>query len=146
MPCNGRQNKTALPNKVFDCTLRAALGQKGKGKNGMTLREICESLGVSRRALQGYEKAGLVAASGRNKYGHLLYDKDAETRIAQIKFYQQLGFTIKEITRIIDAPDAEVKTALEYQVQKLREEKTEMDELIEKANQMIAILSEKAVL
>lgn len=138
--------KPVLPNKVFDCTLRAAIGWKGKVKNGMTLREICETLGVSRRALQGYEKVGLVAASGRNKYGHLLYDKDAETRIAQIKFYQQLGFTIKEITRIIDAPDAEVKTALEYQVQKLREEKTEMDELIEKANQMIASLSEKAVL
>lgn len=32
-----------------------------------------------------YEKAGLVTASGRNKYGHLLYDKDAEMRIAQIK-------------------------------------------------------------
>ena len=73
----------------------------------MTLREICETLGVSRRALQGYEKAGLVTASGRNKYGHLLYDKDAEMRIAQIKFYQQLGFSIKEITMIIDAPDTE---------------------------------------
>lgn len=35
----------------------------------MTLREICESLGVSRRTLQGYEKAGLVASTGRNKYG-----------------------------------------------------------------------------
>ena len=109
----------------------------------MTLREICETLGVSRRALQGYEKAGLVTASGRNKYGHLLYDKDAEMRIAQIKFYQQLGFTIKEITRIIDAPEAELRSALEQRVQKLREEKTEMDELIERANQIIARLSEK---
>ncbi len=90
----------------------------------MTLREICETLGVSRRALQGYEKAGLVTASGRNKYGHLLYDKDAEMRIAQIKFYQQLGFSIKEITMIIDAPDTEIKKALEYRVQKLKEEKT----------------------
>ena len=77
----------------------------------MTLREICETLGVSRRALQGYEKAGLVTASGRNKYGHLLYDKDAEMRIAQNKFYQQLGFSIKEITMIIDAPDTEIKKA-----------------------------------
>ena len=135
--------KPVLPNKVFDCTLRAALGWKGKVKNGMTLREICETLGVSRRALQGYEKAGLVMASGRNKYGHLLYDKDAEMRIAQIKFYQQLGFTIKEITRIIDAPEAELRSALEQRVQKLREEKTEMDELIERANQIIARLSEK---
>lgn len=109
----------------------------------MTLREICETLGVSRRALQGYEKAGLVKASGRNKYGHLLYDKDAEMRIAQIKFYQQLGFTIKEITMLIDAPDTEIKTALERRVQKLSEEKTEMDELIEKANQMIEKLSKK---
>jgi DNA-binding transcriptional MerR regulator len=78
----------------------------------MTLREICETLGVSRRALQGYEKAGLVTASGRNKYGHLLYDKDAEMRIAQIKFYQQLGFSIKEITMIIDAPDTEIKKGI----------------------------------
>lgn len=41
----------------------------------MTLREICEALEVSRRAIQGYEKAGLVVATGRNKYGHLLYDE-----------------------------------------------------------------------
>ena len=109
----------------------------------MTLREICENLGVSRRALQGYEKAGLVAASGRNKYGHLLYDDDAEIRIAQIKFYQQLGFSIKEITMIIDEPNAEIQTALERQVRKLKEEKTEMDELIERANQMISRLSKE---
>jgi len=109
----------------------------------MTLREICETLGVSRRTIQGYEKAGLVAATGRNKYGHLLYDDSAKLRIAQIKFYQQLGFTIKEITVIIDAPSVEIKTILERQVQKLKKEKTEMDELIEKANQMITRLSKE---
>ena len=106
----------------------------------MTLREICETLEVSRRTIQGYEKAGLVAATGRNKYGHLLYDDTAKLRIAQIKFYQQLGFTIKEITVIIDAPNVVLKSALEQQVQKLRKEKTEIDELIEKANPMIARL------
>ena len=106
--------------------------------NCMTLREICETLEVSRRTIQGYEKAGLVAATGRNKYGHLLYDDTAKLRIAQIKFCQQLGFTIKEITVIIDAPNVVLKSALEQQVQKLRKEKTEINELIEKANQMIA--------
>ena len=108
--------------------------------NCMTLREICETLEVSRRTIQGYEKAGLVAATGRNKYGHLLYDDIAKLRIAQIKFCQQLGFTIKEITVIIDAPNVVLKSALEQQVQKLRKEKTEINELIEKANQMIARL------
>lgn len=31
-----------------------------------TLHEVCEIYGVSRRAIQGYEKAGLVSASGRS--------------------------------------------------------------------------------
>lgn len=109
--------------------------------NCMTLREICETLAISRRAIQGYEKAGLVVATGRNKYGHLLYDDAAKSRIEKIKFYQQLGVTIKEITIIIDAPNVVIKEALERQVQKLRKKKTEIDELIEKANQMIVRLS-----
>lgn len=106
----------------------------------MTLREICETLEVSRRAVQGYEKAGLVSATDRNKYGHLLYDETAMLRIERIKFYQQLGFSIKEIVNIIDAPNSLVKTVLEQQVEKLKKEKTEISELIEKANQVIANL------
>lgn len=66
----------------------------------MTLREICETLEVSRRAIQGYENAGLVKATGRNKYGHLLYDDKAKERIAKIRFYQQLGLSIADITSI----------------------------------------------
>lgn len=55
----------------------------------MTLREICEALEVSRRAVQGYEKAGLVSATDQNKYGHLLYDEAAMLRIEQIKLFQR---------------------------------------------------------
>lgn len=106
----------------------------------MTLREICETLEVSRRAVQGYEKAGLVSATNRNKYGHLLYDETAMLRIARIKFYQQLGFSIKEIIDIIDAPNILLKVALEKQVDKLRKEDAEIRELIEKANQIISDL------
>ena len=109
----------------------------------MTLREICETLGVSRRTLQGYEKAGLVVATGRNKYGHLLYDEKARKRIAEIKFYQQLGFSIKEISDIIDASNVVVKNALERQVQKLVEEKNQIDYLIERANQIITKLEKE---
>ena len=106
----------------------------------MMLREICREFEISRRTVQGYEKAGLVSATGRNKYGHLLYDENAIQRIAKIKFYQQLGFSLKEITEIIDAPDAVLKAKLENQVETLNKEKEEMQELIEKAEQMIKAL------
>ena len=103
----------------------------------MTLRELCESLGVSRRAVQGYEKAGLVSAEGKNDRGYLLYDEDAQEKINRIKLYQQFGFSIKEIKKLMEATSKELKSALEKQVVKMKGEKKKMDELIKKAEELI---------
>lgn len=106
----------------------------------MTLREVCDTLKVSRRAVQGYEKAGLVCASGKNRYGYLIYDEHAQERIRQIKLFQQLGFTLKEIKEIIDAPNPVVKAALRERVEKLQEKREDLDELISKAYELIETL------
>ncbi len=102
-----------------------------------TLRELCNIWGVTRRAVQGYEKAGLVSASEKNKYGHLLYDVKTQNRIASIKLYQQLGFKIKEIQEIIDAPSIVVKDELESKIIRLKEEQLQIEILIEKAYELI---------
>lgn len=102
-----------------------------------TLHEVCETFGVTRRAVQGYEKAGLVAASGKNERGYLLYDKKCQERIQQIKLYQQLGFKVKEIKDLLDAPEMELKEALENQVIRLKGEKKQMEVLIRKAHELI---------
>ena len=85
----------------------------------MTLREVCQNLGVSRRAVQGYEKAKLVSASRKTNSGYLLYNAASRERIKQIKLFQDMGFTIKEISSIIDAPDDIKRTALIVQKEKL---------------------------
>lgn len=103
----------------------------------MTLRQLCETYGVSRRAVQGYEKAGLVKASARNERGHLLYNEGGQKRIKQIKQYQQLGFTIKEIKWLIVAPDIDVKKALENRIEQLKEKQIQLNHVIEKACEMI---------
>lgn len=103
----------------------------------MTLREICDSVDVSRRAVQGYEKAGLVSASGKNERGYLLYNVGAQERIRRIKFFQQLGFTIKEIKNMIDAPNDVLKDALVNRVENLKEEKVHVECLISKAYELI---------
>ena len=87
-----------------------------------TLSEVCSVLEVSRRAVQGYENAGLVSATGKNKYGHLLYDEEAQRRIKQIRLLQQLGFKVKEIKEIIDAPDEVLRKAVERQIESLKAE------------------------
>ena len=103
----------------------------------MTIRKICDTFGVSRRAIQGYEKAGLIFASGKNERGHLLYDEAAQERIKQIKFFQQAGFSIKEITNIIEAPNSTLKPALEERLQKLKEEKKTIELLIDQILKLI---------
>lgn len=106
----------------------------------MTLREICEATEVSRRAIQGYEQAGLVAAFARNERGYLLYDEKAQERIKQIKLFQELGFSVKEIKGIIDAPRNELKLALEKQIGALQEQSEKIGDLIIKARELIEAL------
>ena len=102
-----------------------------------TLSEVCSVLKVSRRAVQGYENAGLVSATGKNKYGHLLYDEEAQWRIKQIRLLQQLGFKVKEIKEIIDAPDEVLRKAVERQIESLKAEIEYKEEIIRQAKKMV---------
>lgn len=106
----------------------------------MTLRELHEAFGVSRRAVQGYEKAGLVQNAGKNERGHLLYDEKAQMRIKKIRLFQQMGFSICEIKDMIDAPDSMLKPIMKRQLLKLRKEQVNIEILINKMNDLINAL------
>lgn len=103
-----------------------------------TLRQLHDSLGVTRRAMQGYEQEGLVAPTGRNKYGHLLYDEEAQERIARIRLYQQLGFRRKEIAELLDAPGQVVKAALENCILRMEQEQKKQADLMEQVKELVA--------
>ena len=81
------------------------------------LRQVCADIGVSRRAVQGYEKAGLVSAVGKNKYGYLLYDTAGIERIRTIRFLQRIGFSLKEIRCMVDEPPVCQRRALQAQLE-----------------------------
>lgn len=106
----------------------------------MTLREIYKTFGVSRRAVQGYEKAGLVSASSKNERGHLLYDEYSQKRIQQIRSFQQMGFTIKEIQKIIDAPDEIKKPMFIKRAEELEKERKTLDAAIHMIYELIETL------
>lgn len=88
-----------------------------------TLREVCAKYKVSRRAVQGYEKAGMVKSIGKNKMGYLLYDAATQERIGIIRMYQEMGFSVREIKEIIDAPKISTIPILENQMKKLEIER-----------------------
>lgn len=102
-----------------------------------TLRQLHDSIGVTRRAMQGYEQEGLVAPTGRNKYGHLLYDEKAQKRIERILLYQQLGFRRKEIAELLDAPGQIVKAALEACILRMEQKQKKQEDLMRQAKALV---------
>lgn len=107
----------------------------------MTLREVCNTIGVSRRAIQGYEKESLVSATGKNNHGYLLYDTAAQERIKKIKLYQDMGFSLKQIKLIIDDSSPFLKNALIQQQEKLNQEVEQKTTMIRIIQEMLKNLS-----
>ena len=104
------------------------------------LRQVCVELNISRRTIQGYEKEGLVSPSGKNKYGHLLYGEAERERIRLVRFYQQVGFPLKEIKALMEAPVPIRKAALERKEGELESECLRLQELIRQVKEYIAVL------
>ena len=55
-----------------------------------TLRQVCRITGVTRRSIQGDEKAGLVHPSGHNERGYLLYNAEGIQRIQKIIIEEEI--------------------------------------------------------
>ena len=108
--------------------------------NELTLKEVCNKYGISRRAIQGYEKACLVSATRKTERGYLLYDELSQDRITKIKLFQDMGFSIKEICEIIDAPPSVIRSSLENQLMKLKEEYKKKSEIIRITEEFITTL------
>ena len=82
-----------------------------------TLTEICESLGVTRIVIQGYEDHRLISSCGKGKGNRLLYDDDNVERIMKIRFFQNIGFSLKEIRSLIILKDEELVDILERKME-----------------------------
>ena len=110
--------------------------EKNKSCYDQTLKQICEDCNVKRRAVQGYEKLGLVSAIGKNKYGHLLYDSQCKDKIIQIKQYQDIGFSLKEIKSLLSCSIQQRNSLINAQIEK-------MSKQIDYLNKVIEIIKEE---
>lgn len=103
----------------------------------MTLHELCDAFGVSRRTVQGYEQLGLVRATGRTVRGYLLYDLQAQKEIQKIRQLQKFGFQVKEIKSLMLLPKAELRDRLVAQRNVLERKGAELNEQLVLLAEMI---------
>ena len=99
----------------------------------MTVHEVSRLTGVSIRALQYYDKIGLLPPAEYTESGYRLYDDASLERLQQILLFRELEFPLKDIRDIVSRPDFDREKALEQQIELLTLKKEHIENLIDLA-------------
>ncbi len=96
----------------------------------MTVHEVSKLSGVSIRALQYYDRIGLLAPTAVTEAGYRLYDETALEKLQQILLFRELEFPLKEIKAILSEQDFDRDKALEQQITLLQLKKERIERII----------------
>lgn len=102
-----------------------------------TVNQIAKQTGVSVRTLHHYDAIGLLKPTEITAAGYRLYDEDALMRLYLIIVYRELGFSLKKIGELLNAPDFDRNRALEEQIRLLEEKKQQIQNRITFARGLI---------
>ena len=94
-----------------------------------TVKQLAAQVGISVRTLHHYDAIGLLRPSQVTQAGYRLYDDAAAERLCLILLFRELGFPLKQIRAILDAPDFDRNQILSQQVQLLEQRKAHLEKL-----------------
>lgn len=103
----------------------------------MKVKEVAELVGVSIRTLHHYDQIGLLSPKEITDSGYRLYSEENLETLQQILFFKELGFTLKEIKKIINSPSFNRQEALILQRKMLIEKRNKVDKMIETIDKTI---------
>jgi len=87
----------------------------------LKVKEVSQLSGISVRTLHHYDEIGLLRPDTVTEAGYRIYSDHDMERLQQILFFRELGFSLKEIRRILDSPAFDRLEALELQRRMLEE-------------------------
>lgn len=111
----------------------------GQRAMSYTVGQVSGFAGVTVRTLHHYDRAGLLAPSGRSAGGYRLYSDADLARLQQILFYRELGFALDEIAEILADPQADALDQLRARHKALREQIGRLERLVEVAERAMEV-------
>ena len=81
-----------------------------------TVNQIAKQTGVSVRTLHHYDAIGLLKPTQVTEAVYRLYDDAALERLYLILLFREIGFPLKDIRGILDAPDFDRNRGLQQQI------------------------------
>jgi len=102
--------------------------------------ELAARTGLTVRTLHHYDELGLLAPARRTAAGHRLYGEEQVMRLQQIVALRGLGFSLEEITQMLERPDLSPQRALRLRLERLREQIDEQQALCDRLEAVLGRL------
>src|ERR1700740_128547 len=113
-------------------------------RKSFTFSQLAALSGVSVRALHHYDEIGLLKPASVGANGYRYYGREELLRLQQILFHRELGFSLEEIGRTLDAAGFDKAAALKAHRAKLEAETKRYRELMRTIDQTLASLEGEA--
>lgn len=114
--------------------------------------EFAKLAGVTVRALQYYDRIGLLAPAGNTEGGHRLYQRRDLLRLQQILTLKWMGFKLDQIKELLESPEYDLRTALRFQkgaidsqIAQLQEASQALEQALKLKNLEAGMLNNQAV-
>jgi len=101
------------------------------GTAGHTVGRVADLSGVTVRTLHHYDEIGLLSPGGRSAAGYRIYEDPDLERLQRILFYRELGFTLDEISTIVDDPHTDAFGHLRRQRKLLTERMERLSAMVD---------------
>ena len=102
-----------------------------------TIKQLATLANVSKRTLRYYDQIDLLKPSNIGDNGYRYYDQDKVLRLQQIRFYQELDFSLEQIRKILDKSDFNALQSLTVQKDALQKQAKRLDRLIDTIDKTI---------
>lgn len=103
-----------------------------------SISKLAQLSGVSTRTLRYYDQVGLLCPVRTSSNSYRIYGQTEVNRLQQILFYRELGVTLEEIGRILDAPSFDRAKALDDHMSALIRKKQQIELLIDNVAKTIS--------
>ncbi|MEM8779231.1 MAG: MerR family transcriptional regulator [Cyanobacteria bacterium P01_G01_bin.49] len=100
----------------------------------MKIGELARQTGLSIRTLHYYDEIGLLSPSHRTEVGYRLYSNQDIMRLQQIVSLRQLGFSLKEISQLLENPDCSFQQTIDLHRARIEEQMILSRTLLDRLN------------
>ena len=117
----------------------------------MHIGELAEKSSLSLRTIRHYDEVGLLKPSGRTEGGFRLYTHEDLTRLLLIRRMKPLGFTLEEMTDLLQViatlqsgvPGSDnpmVRRELDQFIQQAIERRAKLEDYLTRADELLDLL------